>query len=344
MKVLHLISTSVFSGAENVACQIINGFRNKKNYNMVYCSEEGTNKTPLQDRNIPFLKLNKFSYKDIRKAVKDYNPDIIHAHDIRASILASLFYKNCIIISHIHCNHENMRKPNLKTILYLLVSSRFKKIIWVSDSAFDNYCFKNSVKNKSVVLYNMIDPNEIVEKSNKEKIDNKYDIIYVGRLTYPKNPERIAEVINLVKKSIPNVKVGIVGTGDLKESLEEKIKSLNLEKNIELLGFKNNPAGYIKNSKLMIMTSRYEGTPMCVLEAIALGKPIVSTPTDGLVSIIKNDYNGFLYKSNDELANSIVKMINDKKYYKKICAGVIDSNRSINNFDGYIKKINKLYK
>jgi len=185
MKVLHLICTDIFSGAENVACQIINGFKNDKNFVMVYCSPSGTNETSLAEREIKHLKLDKFNYTSVKKAIKEFKPDIVHAHDIKASVMAALICgKRIKIISHVHSNHENMRKINIKTLLFNYFSGNFSKIIWVSQSAFDNYAFKNKIKEKSIILYNVINKEEIINSIEIDKNEYEtFDVIYLGRLT-----------------------------------------------------------------------------------------------------------------------------------------------------------------
>ena len=59
------------------------------------------------------------------------------------------------------------------------------------------------------------------------------------------------------------------------------------------------------------MTSRWEGTPMCALEAMALGVPIVSTPTDGLKVLVKNGENGFLSDTDEGLVSAIIRILDD---------------------------------
>lgn len=342
-KVMHLISTDSFSGAENVSCQIINGFKNNKDYEMYYVSVIGNNKENLIERNVNYYELKKFNYSEIKKAVKELKPDIIHAHDAKSSIFAALFFKKCKIISHIHGNHENMRKITLKTLLYNFFSHCYEKIIWVSDSALDNYYFRKKILDKSIVLYNVIDPNEMKERANKIKIKEKYDLVYVGRLTYAKNPTRLVNVISIVKKSLKDIKLVIVGDGELREEVEKEMENKSLKDSIFLVGFQDNPAPYMKNAKIMLMTSRYEGTPMCVLEAISLGLPIVSTPTDGICKIIENGENGFLSDSDEKLAENIVTLLNNKKLYDKFVKSINDKNMTINNIDEYIKKIKAIY-
>ena len=71
MKVMHLICTDVFSGAENVACQIINGFKDDSDYEMIYCSPKGSNVKNLEDRNIKHYAIKKFDYFSVKKAVEE---------------------------------------------------------------------------------------------------------------------------------------------------------------------------------------------------------------------------------------------------------------------------------
>ena len=70
----------------------------------------------------------------------------------------------------------------------------------------------------------------------------------------------------------------------------------------------------------MLMTSRWEGTPMCALEAMALGVPIVSTPVDGLKELIEEGENGFLSNDDDLLADRIYSLIMDNDLQKRFSA------------------------
>ena len=83
--------------------------------------------------------------------------------------------------------------------------------------------------------------------------------------------------------------------------------------NVEFLGFQSNPLKMLYDSKVMVMTSRWEGTPMCVLEAMALGVPIVSTPVDGLKDLIKNGENGYLSDDDEVLADKICEIVNSRE-------------------------------
>lgn len=343
IKVLHLISTDIFSGAENVACQIIKQFETDDKYDMVYCSKIGSNKDRLDSLKIKTLPIKNFDYWSVKKAIDQYKPDIIHGHDIKASIIASMFSNKAKIVSHIHANHENMRKFNIKTFLYSLTIKKYSKIIWVSQSALDSFYYVNMVRDESIVLYNVVDSKALLENLKKDTTDYEFDLIYLGRLNYQKNPERLIKIIKDIKVKGYNVKVAIVGTGELHESIKKLIDNFELNENVKLFGYVTNPYKILNDSKILIMTSRYEGTPMVALEAMALGKPIISTPTDGLRDIIDNDKTGFLSNDDDELSEKIIEVLSDKDKYNEWCKCVKKKNDDINNIENYCAEMRKIY-
>lgn len=341
MKILHLLNTNTFSGAENVVCTIIKN--REKKHEMIYCSPDGPIKEKLFKEHIEFLPIKKLSYTEVKKAIKLFKPDIIHAHDNRATIIASLFSKKIKIISHIHGNNRIMNNLNIKSALFNFCSKRINKFIWVSDSSLNDYYFNQNLKNKSIVLYNVIDSNEIILKSKQYTINENFDLIYLGRIGYPKNPEKLIEVIKLIKKQKNNIKVAIVGDGEEREKIEELINNYNLRKNIKMYGFQSNPYPILNSSKIMIMTSIYEGTPMSALEAQLFGKPIISTPVDGLKKIIINDYNGYLTDNTNEMAIKICEWLNNSKIYKKLSINSFNQFNSFMNIEKYMNIISKLY-
>ena len=76
---------------------------------------------------------------ELKKIIKKYKPDIIHCHDVGASVKVALVKsKNMKLISHIHGNHPFMNRNSIKSCLYYLLSKKYNEIIWVSDSCFDN--------------------------------------------------------------------------------------------------------------------------------------------------------------------------------------------------------------
>ena len=93
----------------------------------------------------------------------------------------------------------------------------------------------------------------------------------------------------------------------------------------------------------MIMTSRYEGTPMCALEAMALGTPIVSTPTDGLKDLVKDGENGFLSDEDSVLAEKLCLLIENDELYQKLSKAQSEKASIINDIESYKKALREQY-
>lgn len=340
-KIVHLLNSDSFSGAENVVCQIIKMLEN--DFEMTYISPKGEISKTLEEKNIEYFPIKKLCIKNLHEIRKVLKPDIIHAHDLRASILSSVVFKDTTIISHIHSNMPKMKKRSIKSYLYKCASKRFKNIIWVSQIAYEEYYYHNYVEKKSIVLKNVIDEEDVVNKSLCPiKIKNK-DLIYLGRLVEDKNPFRLIDIIKIVKKYKSDISLLIVGSGELYDDLCKSVIKNKLENNIFFIGNVTNPYPYLKLSKIMIMTSLNEGTPMCVLEAMCLGIPVISTPAGEIKRIIKNGYNGFVSDSNEKLAKSIVELINNNHLYDELVNNTKIVFKNQNNLKHYHDVLSKIY-
>ena len=172
----------------------------------------------------------------------DFEPDIIHAHDIKATIYASLFSKKCKIISHVHGNSIDMRKTSLKSLLFLIVSKKVEHIFWVSDSSLSQYKFYKQICNKSSVLVNVVDKKEIIYNSKKFNIDEKYDAVFVGRLVKLKNPKRLLNIFLSVVGKVPTAKLAIVGNGPMYDELKEYYGKIQYSYSFNLNGSRANRA------------------------------------------------------------------------------------------------------
>lgn len=342
-RVLHVLSSNQFSGAENVVCQIIKMFQDNADYKMIYCSLDGNIRESLKEQNITFEPINNMSVKEIKRVIHQKKPDIIHAHDMRASFISARACGKIPLISHIHNNSFDSRRISLKAVAYLRAGIKAKHIFWVSQSSKDGYAFIKFLTYKSSVLYNVININNLYEKMQQDTNSYEYDVVYIGRLTPPKNPLRLMRVFRILLNKMPSIKIAVIGTGELKEETHKAAVELQLLDNVSFLGFQSNPLKMLHDSKVMIMTSLWEGTPMCALEAMALGVPIVSTPVDGLKTLIKNGENGYLSNDDYELARSVIKIIKESRTYEHLRGTQIAYSKIINDIDSYKNEILRAY-
>ncbi len=338
MKVLHMLQSNRFSGAENVVCQIISMCKNE-DVEFAYSSRDGQIREALAERNIEFHPVSKVSVAEYRRVIHEVKPDVIHAHDMRACFFAALACGRTPLIAHVHNNNFDSRGLSLKSILFYLAAKKAKHIFWVSQSSLDGYAFHKSFMKKSTVLYNIIDIDALKTKMAADSKTYDYDVVYLGRLTHPKNPQRLIEVLGKAVQKEPDIKIAVIGTGDLEGETKQLVHNKNLTEQIRFLGFQSNPLKILHDAKVMLMTSRWEGTPMCALEAMSLGVPIVSTPTDGLADLIKDDYNGFLSNDDEALAAAVCRICRDAQLHDKLSNNAAEYAAEFMKKDAYIEKI-----
>lgn len=341
MKILHILRSSRISGAENVVADICMMFKGQ--YEMMYCSPNGPIKQALADRGVKYFPLNKMCAGEVKRAVTSYEPDIIHAHDVRATVLAALVSGRIPIVSQIHVNMEDMRKHGLKPFLYLLAAKKIKKVIVVSKSCLTEYIFKKQIEDKAVHMRNIIYIPRIKKLITKDPGNYNFDFVYIGRMSYQKNPQRVARVASSVLKLCPDAAFGVIGDGELKGEMEAVFQKEGVANRVVFTGRLPYPYKALKQAKCMLMCSRFEGTPIAALEAMFLGVPVVSTPVDGLKGIIIDGLNGFSSDDDVRLCNCTVELLVNSHLQSKCSLNAIKMAQSINNVDDYKNSLINIY-
>lgn len=342
MRVLHVLYSDIYTGAEKVAAQIIKAFEGK--VDMAYASLESDSVWEILDgMGIKHYGFTELTPASLKKIIREYQPDVIHAHDMRASFVSALCCGKIPLVSHIHNNAYDSRGLSLKSIAYLVGGFKAKHILWVSNSSYEGYCFHKLFAKKSSVLYNIIDAQQIFNMRDSDSNSYNFDVIYLGRLTYQKDPQRLMRLCALLKTHKPDVQVAVVGAGELDDEVKALAKELGLEGNVHFLGFQSNPIKMVSDSKAMILTSRWEGTPMCALEAMALGTPVVSTPSDGMKDLTDNGVNGYLSDDDNVLAESLLKIIADEEHRKLLGENAKNKFARINDEKNYNDTIMRCY-
>jgi len=214
------------------------------------------------------------------------------------------------------------------------------------------YCVSNSVKNKfdknypqyadrSDIFYNIIPIEKILElaeediniKNDKEKIS----ILTIGRLEYQKGYDLLIKIAKKLKQDEEDFIWYIIGTGSLKNEINQLIIKEHLEKNVIILGMKKNPYPYLKNCDIYVQPSRHEGYGIAIAEARCLNKPIISTDIECIREQIQNNKTGILCSFDEiEFADKIKLLMHCKEKREQLKSDL--RNEKFNN-DIYIKKL-----
>ena len=199
--------------------------------------------------------------------------------------------------------------------------SKFDEVLCVSQTVKEGVEKKYNVKNARV-LYNPISREKILKLSNEEiddiKFSSKFKLISVGRLSEQKGYDRLLRIFKKLKNDGLDIELILVGNGNKYNELNEYIVENKLEKDVTLLGFRENPYKYVRASDLFICSSISEGFSLVIGEAMAIGVPIVSVDCPGPNEVLGFGKYGKLVNNNEEdLYNGIKEMINNRALYKK---------------------------
>lgn len=340
-RVLHVTMSNAYGGAETVIFSIINNLSDK--YEFCYTCPTGSIGSILKNNSINYKLMNNGSLNELKNIVGEYKPDIIHAHDFKASVLASKVGKKVKIISHLHTSHPWVKRFNTKSLIYILNAYRFNKIILVSETLGNEIVFKKYISNKMIIFKNPIDIEKIKDLSTEYREEKEYDVAFLGRLSDYKDPIRFINLVSKLKVKRKKIKAVIIGDGELKEQCNNLIKSLNLSDEIVLKGFKANPFPILKNSKILIMPSKVEALGLSAIESMVLGKPVIASNVGGLKEVV-NEGCGFLCNSDNDYINAACKILDDNRLYREFSQGAIINSKKFIDINKYATKLDEIYK
>lgn len=333
MKKIRFCTTSLGGGgAERVLINILNGLDfNKYDVTVLLFEKSGVylNDLPKEVtlQGILQKKDNSF-YKIIYKTVfrlfmhfswlftsdsSKYDVDIAFLQDTTYLLRTSKAKKK---IAWIHT--DITRSPTFNNGLFTNLSHA-DDIVCVSDGV-KNIIAKQYPEfiNKLKTIYNPINITSTQELANNFKPDFRSDtkyIVAVGRLSPEKGFDLLIKAFSRFLQIYPDTHLIILGEGYMRSQLEEIISNLNIRSSVSLLGYVNNPYPYIKAADMFALSSRREGCPMVLIEAITLGTPIVATDCQtGPRDLLCDGKYGILVESEnvDSLANGMISLMQDK--------------------------------
>lgn len=315
LEIVQIISNLNRGGAERLVVDLSNELV-KQNHSLSILTfkknKEGFTIEDDLDKRVDRITLRKKSKLDLRllldilKHVRAIKPDIVHIHlsmPLNYMLPFILFYSECIFFYTIH----NTIKPHLKSFKFLSKFSFFKKVhnICLSTSIKENF-ESHFPKLKYSVVENGI--NEIQKPDDKTDNYNKFlelkkslphqkIFLFIGRLAHQKN---IPVLLDVFQNPELQTCLLIIGDGDDQIKRKVELASKDAESKIVYLGPLNNVSYYLSLADGLILTSRYEGLPIVILEALSMGVPVISTPVGGIPDVIKDGKNGFLSKSTEK--------------------------------------------
>lgn len=353
MKIMFYIGSMGKGGAERVISILSNFFVNK--YKIIIVTTVKSTCFYKIDNDIELISLDKnndnknFLIRNInrelrlKKIIFNKKPDIIITFLPEPSYRVLMLQLKIPIIVSIRndpkIEYNNTGRKLIMKILY----KKANGFVFQTEDA--KKYFSRKIQEKSIIIFNPLSAefDKAPYDGTREKI-----IVNVGRLEKQKNQKLLIKSFNNILVKYPDYKLYIYGEGTERKYLQELIDELKLTNNVILKGISNNIKSVIYKKSLFVLSSNYEGMPNSLIEAMALGLPVISTdcPCGGPKALIENNVNGILVSPNniDELTQSIEKVLENPKYSKKIGIRAnmiyekLNENVICNEWDDYIKK------
>lgn len=295
------------------------------------------------------------NYKKLYKFIKNKNQyNIIHMHVSSLSYIAPLEIAKLLKVKTRIIHAHSSKGPNGKIhkILHKINQKRIKKVathyLTCSDLAskwmYDEYIDPDKI----ILIPNAIDSekfefnNNIAKKVKMQlQIENKLAIGHVGRFAYPKNHEFILEIFKCVQELVEDSVLILVGDGELKSGIEQKVNRLNLNDKVIFTGIREDINELLQGMDIFLFPSHYEGLPVTLVEAQASGlKCVVSDSITKQVAITENIQYISLQTSQEEWVKAILKY-NSGYNRKDMRSKIIEAGFDI---DTLVSNLYKIYK
>lgn len=360
--ILFILSSEKLSGGEKIALNIAKGLKNE--FDFIFFLPQKPQKEfeeELKDFKIYFPEKKSFLeiIKSLKKIIFDFQFSSIHVHGTRASIFLKLVLfltlrKDFKFIYTLHGIHFIRRRLPINLIFLIWeIITNCLFVDYLICVGKDDYDLANKLKlikkNKLFLIENGINLQEYqnIESEFLRKNFNLQDeiiITTVCRLHYPKDVETLIKSINLLRNE--NIILFIVGDGPDMKKLKNLVEKLKLENKIIFLGFKKEVKEILQDSDIFVLSTRWEGLPLVILEAWAMKKPVIASAVHGIKGLIKDEENGILFNFGDpeDLKDKILLLLKDQNLKTKIAENGFKLVQEKYNIENMIVKYKKLFR
>jgi len=335
-KILHIVEDLKIGGLEKVIASIVTALDKNRFETEVWCLAGGGEiAEELIGKGFAVRVLGMKSYHNpaqiiaLSKLISRSHIDLIHTHGYFASTfgrLAAILARTPVVITHVHTTFNAFRKRNL--LIERSLSYFTHKIVCVSLAVKDFVVeIERISKKKACLIYNGVEvPRQPevefhVERKSFGLSENDIVAITVASLTPHKGHQVLIDAGREVSKRHQKVRFLIVGEGPLTGRLEAYVNDLGLSSSIVFTGRRRNISSLLRLSDFFVFSStEREGLPLALIEAMAVGLPVIGTRVGGIPEVIQDNVNGLLVVPGDphELATGIEKLVSDKSIREKM--------------------------
>jgi len=324
-KVLHVLTDTNIGGAGRYIFNLLSAWDYGRFEVMAACPAGGELERQLRQRGVRVLTISggerslEFQHiGEIRKIISRENVDVVHTHASFAGRIAGRL-SGCKVVLTRHGLGNGKKDVIHRTATAILSEIFTDSIIAISRAVKISLMEAGVPADMIKIIYNGIDLsgfNSIEPRLKKDfRLAGSPIIGIVARLVPEKGYVYALKAQAIVLKEFPEAQMVIVGDGPLRNKLEDMARELGIAGNVVFLGYQDHVESLIAGFDAFVLPSISEGMGLSLLEAMALGKPVVATEVGGIPEVVKKGVNGLLVPPEDEgsLAKAITNILSSRQ-------------------------------
>ncbi|HEX3018647.1 MAG TPA: glycosyltransferase family 4 protein [Chitinispirillaceae bacterium] len=268
---------------------------------------------------------------ELNRFFKNYGPQVVQTHVLKSNLFGTIAAKMAAV--PVVITTEMTLKDTAPTaagrfrdrLVQPFVAYMIKKSdkFMVTSEYIKNQWFKGKNSSHCELIYPPfnLEKYDTAVRTPRMQIESIGKRVgFVGRLSEEKSVETLIRAMAVAREKIPDIGCTIVGTGPLEMQLKKCCDELGVSDIIEFTGYKENSFEALREMDVFVLPSRTEGCPIVILEAMAMGLPVVATDVGGNPELVSHNYNGILVNYGDiqQMADAICGLIINKKKAREI--------------------------
>jgi len=366
-KIVHLIDSLGIGGAQIHLLTILKCADRERYFHVVYSLTDELNiGGEIESLGIKVISLKlKDALKEkrwssvigvISKMLKDEKPDILETHLTWSRIFGTIAFLVARKRKIISFEQGDIYNIGWKYRIANFLTSFFIDVIIVPSNAIKKWVLKNYgiSQRRVVVMYNSVLTELFKPQTDRGNFRSRFGMgqgeMIVGSVGtlgagINKGMSYCIDAMSELAKKYRNIKLLIVGDGELRGTLEKQAKDLGLEGIVKFLGFRRNIASILNTIDIFVLASPFEPCAIAIIEAMSMEKAVVVSAAGGSIEIVEDGVTGFLFTPRDskDLARVIDRLIDDEKLRKEIGVRARKSVEEKFEAKKYVKRLESIY-